>query len=169
VETVKWAKTADEEMLSLNAPALGDTTQQPDAFDPLQTAVIRETWKNNLDGYRFGKDSNAHIQLTKYGLNELTYTAQNTQDGLAVFSDIYYPHGWEALVDGQPTPILRANYVLRALQIPAGKHTVTFRFRPATVLKSNNIALVSSLLVLGLCLAALFTALKGGGNTKLPA
>jgi len=155
VSQVKWTKTADEEILALNAPALGDTTQVPDAFDPRTTAVVRETWQKDLQGYTFGKDSNAYVKLDKYGLNTISFKSANAQNGLAVFSDIYYPHGWKAYVDGKETPILRVNYLLRSIKVPAGNHDIRFVFHPDSFYTGDRIALFSSILLWGLCVTAL--------------
>ncbi len=168
VEEVKWVATADEEILSLKAPSLGvtDTGAEPaDNFNPRKTVVIREAQKKELEGYQFGKDSNASVTLTRYGLNELTFSSNNTQDGLAVFSDIYYPNGWKAYVDGKETPILRANYVLRTIKIPAGTHEIKFVFHPDSYYTGNRIALFSSLLLIGLCITALIMTFRG---SKMP-
>jgi hypothetical protein len=154
VDEVKWAKTADEEILSLKAPALGDTAVVPNSFDPSRTAVIRSSFEKELTGYVFGKDSAAAIRLAKYGLNDLSFVSNNSKAGLAVFADIWYPHGWEAYVDGKETPIVRANYVLRAIKVPAGQHTIDFKFRPKSFQTGNTLALISSVVLIGLLIAA---------------
>ncbi|XZF15377.1 YfhO family protein [Chitinophagaceae bacterium MMS25-I14] len=161
VNEVKWAKTADEEMLSLNAAALGDTVKVADAFEPKKTAVIRETFKEQLNGYTFGKDSSAKVLLDQYGLNNISFRSDNSQNGLAVFSDIYYAEGWKAYVDDKETPILKADYVLRAIKIPSGKHKIEFRFHPDSYYNGNKIAVITSLILFGLIGAALFMAFKG--------
>lgn len=155
VNEVKWANTADDEMNGLNAARLGDTTSVPNAFEPLKTAVIRTTFKDQVGNYTFGKDSTAAIKLAQYGLDDLSFTSKNSKDGLAVFSDIYYADGWKAFVDGKETPILRADYVLRAIKIPAGNHNIEFHFHPDSFYKGRTIALISSILLLGLCCVAL--------------
>lgn len=93
-----------------------------------------------------------NIQLTAYEANALSYEAE-TDGGVAVFSDIYYP-GWQCTVDGQPTEVLRANYVLRAIVLPAGKHTIEFRFDPQSLHTTEAIA-NTSLVALVLLLLAL--------------
>ncbi len=159
VSDVKWANTADEEILALNAPKLGDTATVENAFDPLKTAVIRNTFKNDMGNYIFGKDSAAKVSLAKYGLNNISYESSNSQNGLAVFSDIYYAQGWKAYIDGKETPILKADYVLRAVKIPAGNHKIEFKFHPDTFYKGDRIAMISSILLLltfAISLAQLF-------------
>ena len=130
VDDVKWANSADEEMNGLNAPTIGDTTIVPNAFEPKKTAVMRESFKTDVGSSAFGKDSAAYVKLAKYGLDDISFTSNNSKDGLAVFSDIYYSKGWKAFVDGKETPIMRADYVLRAIRIPAGPHNIEFHFHP---------------------------------------
>ncbi len=165
VNNVRWARTADEEMQMMNAPALGDTATVAGSFQPRESAILRTTWEGALAGYAVGKDSSATIRLTKYGLNDLSYESNNSVSGIGVFSEIYYPYGWEAFIDGKPTEILRANYVLRALKIPAGKHNIEFHFRPQSIATGNTIAKFSSILLFGLLLAGLYFAFKGKQQT----
>lgn len=154
VDEVKWANTADEEMQSLNAPSLGDTVLMPDAFNSKKTAVMRTTFKQDFGLYSFGRDSAASVRLAKYGLNEISFTTQNSKDGFAVFSDIFYAAGWKAFVDGRETPVFKADYVLRAIKVPAGAHSVEFRFHPDRFYRAKNISMVSSILLIGLCIVA---------------
>ncbi|WP_139924762.1 YfhO family protein [Hymenobacter sp. DG01] len=100
------------------------------------------------------------IALTKYTPNELTYRANAAQDGLVVFSEIYYEDGWNAYLDGKPVPHIRANYVLRALPVPAGTHTIEFKFEPSEYALGNTISLVSSVLLIVALLGALYYALR---------
>lgn len=93
-------------------------------------------------------DSTGQISIVEHAPNYLKYESQSSSAGLAVFSEIYYPKGWKATIDGEPADILRANYVLRALTIPAGKHTIEFRFEPAAYVIGNKITLASSWLLL---------------------
>jgi len=84
----------------------------------------------------------------------LVYKSFSRKDEFAVFSEIYYPEGWQVYIDGKPSKLVRADYVLRAMSIPAGEHTITMVFKPASYYTARKIALVSSiiaglLLVLG--------------------
>ncbi len=108
----------------------------------------------------FKTDSLSAIQLTVYKPNYLKYEAQNSNDGVAVFSEIYYPKGWKVLVDGKETEMFRVNYVLRALQIPAGKHTIEFKFEPQVIQKGSTIALFSSLGMLLLLIGGIYFETK---------
>ena len=93
-------------------------------------------------------DSTAQIKLTSYSPNRVTYQSSNAQEGLAVFSEIYYPHGWHATIDGAPAEILRADYLLRALVVPAGQHQIEFVFDPKTLHTTELVANIGNLLLL---------------------
>ncbi|MES2478461.1 MAG: YfhO family protein [Bacteroidota bacterium] len=161
VNEVKYVNNADEEMKSMNAPGIGDTTVMPNSWKANQTAIIRNTFASKLNNTKnFIKDSLASVRLEKYGLNEISFVSSNSHEGLAVFSDIYYDKGWKAYVDGKETPIVKANYVLRAVLLPAGNHKIEFKFHPEKYYQTNNYAMISSILLYLLFGAALFMAFK---------
>ena len=155
VDEVKWANTAEEEITALNAPGIQDTVQMPGAFDPKKTAVMRATFKNDMGNYTFGKDSSAYVKLDKYGLDDISFKSSNSKDGLAVFSDMYYAKGWKALVDGKETPIMKVDYVMRAIKVPAGSHSIEFHFHPDSFYHGQKVAFISSILLILLGLGAL--------------
>ncbi|HEX6224482.1 MAG TPA: YfhO family protein [Chryseolinea sp.] len=105
-------------------------------------------------------DSAASITLVEHNPNYLKYESQSASNGFAVFSEIYYPKGWIALLDGKETEIIRANYVLRGLIIPAGKHTVEFRFQPKAYVVGNKITAISSWLMLVIVIGCIGWTLK---------
>jgi len=157
VSEIKWVKNADEEMNSLNAPSLANPLDSTmGKFQPLKTAIIRESFKNDMKDIATGKDSASAIKLLKYSPRRLEFESKNAQAGLAVFSDIWYPEGWTATIDGKKVPILRADYVLRALQVPAGDHIIKFSFDSKTYYKGERIALICSILLLLFIIAAAF-------------
>jgi len=159
VNSVKTVDNADQEMLGMNAGNIGDTAQVANAWDAKQTALVQKKyWKQ--PSTTFEKDSSAGIQLTKYGLNDLSFSSTNTQDGFAVFSDIYYPAGWKAYVDGKESEIVKTNYVLRGLYLPAGNHKIEFKFHPETYFKWTKVSLISSILILILAIGGLGLSLK---------
>ncbi|MCB0697469.1 MAG: YfhO family protein, partial [Chitinophagaceae bacterium] len=164
VDNIQWEATADDEIMALNAPALGTPDTLATSFRPLQTAVIRDTYKPELGNYQFGKDSAAVVKLDKYGLNTISYYANNSRDGFAVFSDIYYPFGWKAYVDGNETPIYKVDYLLRGLKLPAGEHKIEFRFHPEKFYTADKVAMVSSVLLLLAAFGSIFMAVKGGNK-----
>jgi hypothetical protein len=161
VQKVKWAKDADEAMKDLNAPSLSNPADSSMGnFKPLTTAVLRDSLQDEFKGFNFGKDSSAYIRLTQYGANRLTYESNNSLPGLGVFSEIYYPLGWTATIDGKPAHIFRTDYVLRALQIPAGKHIITFSFNPPSFKKGERVGLYGSILLTLLILAGIYMAFR---------
>ncbi len=147
VNNVKVVDDANQEMLALNAENLGDTARVENPFRAKETAVVQKKhWKEATT--TFEKDSTSKIQLTKYGLNDLAFASSNNKPGFAVFSDIYYPLGWKAYIDGKETNIVKTDYLLRGLVIPAGNHQIEFKFRPETYFKWGKASLISSILIL---------------------
>ncbi len=123
--------------------------------DVKSTAVVDKKFASQLEGKTFDMDSTATISLKSYAPNHLVYRFESAKDQLAVFSEIYYNKGWDAFVDGKKVPYFRADYVLRAMVIPAGKHTVEFKFEPGIWVTGNIVSLVSSLVLLLLALGYL--------------
>ncbi|MCB2378795.1 YfhO family protein [Hymenobacter sp. BT635] len=119
-----------------------------------------------IDASKFKLDKTAYtaagstIALTGYLPDEMNYRATAVQDGFVVFSEIYYQDGWNAYLDGKPVPHMRVNYVLRALPVPAGTHTIKFKFEPKEYAIGNTISLVSSGLLILALLATIFYAVK---------
>lgn len=101
------------------------------------TAVVGQDFAGFISGFRPGHDESASIKLNTYAPDVLTYTSNSSADGVAVFSEIYYPYGWNAYIDGQKAELFRVNYILRALNIPAGQHEIRMEFRPESVRKGN--------------------------------
>jgi len=124
------------------------------ALDTLQTktvAVATTEMLQEVAGTNFHLDSLATIELTHYLPNHLTYTSKNDYNGVAVFSEMYYAKGWNAYIDRQPKDHFRVNYTLRGLEIPAGEHTIEFKFEPEVIKIGSKITLASSI-VFGLIL-----------------
>lgn len=92
--------------------------------------------------------SNARILLTSYAPNHLTYSYQSAKKEAVIFSEIYYEDGWNAYIDGEKSEYFRANYVLRGLVVPQGKHEIEFKFEPSSFYTGNTISLASSLLLI---------------------
>ena len=138
VEKVKFVSSADQEIKAL------------DILNTKNEVVMNErNYVDHLKGTKFSgefkKDSLSSIQLTSYKPNQLKYVSNNSSEGFAVFSEMYYKNGWKATIDGKEAEILNVNYVLRGLQIPAGKHTIEFKFEPEVVKTGSTIALMSSI------------------------
>ena len=117
VNDVQFVPTPDDECAALNS------------IDLRHTAVADEKFRDVLT-CKPQPDESDQIVLTEYAPNKLTYSTQNANDRVAVFSEIYYPEGWHLTIDGKETPLGRANYVLRSAIIPAGEHIVKMEFIP---------------------------------------
>lgn len=145
VKSLKLVNSPDEEMKAM------------DKLDTKNVAVVNQKeFGSFVATTSFAKDSLATITLQEYKANHLKYKSNNTQNGLAVFSEIYYKNGWNAFIDGKKTDHFRVDYTLRALQIPAGKHTIEFKFEPQVVKTGGTIALASSVGMLFLIVGGLY-------------
>ncbi len=122
---------------------------------PKKTAIVNERYKSDLqNAVSSPSDSTATIRLTEYKPNYLRYETNSAGNRVAVFSEVYYKQ-WQAYIDGKEVPIACANYVLRALHVPSGKHVIEFRFDPPSIHTTEIIAylgLASLLLIMGCCL-----------------
>ncbi|TWF39643.1 membrane protein YfhO [Chitinophaga polysaccharea] len=136
VKDIIWAPDANTEMKTL------------DYLNTRDSAVIDKRFQAQVGNFKPGADSSAAIKLTKYGPNQLEYTSHNSQEGFGVFSEIYYPAGWEASIDGKPVDIIRTNYALRGFKIPAGDHKIEMKFAPKTFFTGLKIAGTTSTLLL---------------------
>jgi len=130
-----------------------------DNFNPKDTAIIEQKDKidalNNIDF-----DENAKIALVFNNNDEVSYTSTSTKKQLAVFSEVYYQLGWKAYIDNQETPIVKVNYVLRALVVPAGNHSIRFEFKPASIIAAQKAATGASVILWGLLIGLGFTSFK---------
>lgn len=142
VSRVDYVDGADAEMAAL------------DSLDTHTAAVADSRFRSTL-GQAVAPAAGDTIYETSYAPNRLTYKARSARGGVAVFSEIYFPWGWQATVDGRPAEIGRVNYVLRALRLAPGEHTVEFRFDPQSLRVTNTLGIVSVALIYALCLAAL--------------
>ncbi len=118
------------------------------SFRPSQAAVIDNRFDAYLKDYNFTFDPSGRVKLVHYQPNYLKYETDAATDQLAVFSEIYYAQGWDAFLDGKKVEYARADYVLRTMKIPAGKHVVEFRFEPQSYYTGKTISLIGSILVL---------------------
>ncbi len=118
-------------------------------------AVVNKSFADNVAGLKeIGPSPHVdEIHLLQCDPNYLKYSARNSQERLAVFSEVWYPHGWKAFVNGEESEIIRVNYLLRGLVLPAGEdHNIEFRFEPNSLKVGQTIALISSILVILLIL-----------------
>ncbi len=117
-------------------------------FNSKDVAIFnKESIDKSMMKSDFIKDTLATIKLTKFKSNQLNYISKNKNEGFAVFSEMYYKNGWIAKIDGKETPILRVNYVLRGISIPAGNHKIEFKFEPQIIKTGSTIALISSIMM----------------------
>ncbi|MCE8171893.1 YfhO family protein [Porphyromonas gingivalis] len=139
--SIRWVGNANEEMMALDNNRL-----------TRDVAVVNERFSSeSLKRLPALTDSTASISLKEYAPNRQVYEAVSTQPMLGIFSEIYYPHGWTATIDNQAVPIIRANYILRALEVPAGRHKIEFRFDPKSLHITEAIAKTAlALLLLGI-------------------
>lgn len=111
-------------------------------IDSKKTAVIASSDKKYFDGKAVQPDATAFINLTKYQPNELEFKSQSKTPQLAVFSEIYYPHGWKFFIDEKEVPYIKADYLLRAVHVPAGNHDIRMVFEPEVIEKGKWISLI---------------------------
>ncbi|OUS00880.1 hypothetical protein A9Q86_09010 [Flavobacteriales bacterium 33_180_T64] len=134
------------------------------ALDSLQTLRKAVTTSAELSSNLFMVDSAATITLVEFRPNYLKYKSANSNDGFAVFSEVYYANGWNAYLDGVLVPHQRVNYVLRGQQIPAGNHDIEFKFEPQVVQTGSMISLGSSILFGLLLLGGLWFMFRKTSN-----
>jgi len=127
---------------------------------PKDTALVLEKDMAGLTSVITNKDSTANISLLYNDNDIIEYKSHSASAGFAVFSEIYYADGWVATIDEKETPIVRTNYVLRGLAVPAGDHRIKFEFKPASFYNSSKAGIVSSILIWLLLIAAFIKAYK---------
>jgi hypothetical protein len=147
VKNIKTVASADSEIVAL----YGINTKREAVIQEKNKAIVPAANTYNNDG---------KITLQSYKPNYLVYETDSKEKGFAVFSEIYYPKGWNAYVDGTLMPHTCVNYVLRGMELPAGKHKVEFKFEPQVYKTGNSVALIGSILLLIVVGASLFFANK---------
>lgn len=134
VSKIQKANTAREEM-----DALGN-------FDPNSTAIVSTEFEEQIYNYNFDKSVDSKIELNVFEPNKLVYTSTNQNDGLAVFSEVYYKNGWVATIDNEEAEIVRVNYLLRGLKVPSGNHEIVMEFKPKSYPLGQGITYAGSAL-----------------------
>lgn len=148
VDSIVWVDNADAEMAALDASKL-DFSHQAVA-DRTFAEVLTENATSLGDT----------IYMTSYTPNTVAYHVETANGGTAVFSEVYFPWGWHASIDGEEAPIARANYVLRAMTIPAGSHEVVMTFAPESVKATTNVAYACISLIYLLLFAGIFVEVR---------
>lgn len=131
VSEIKLANNANEEL-----KLIGD-------IDTKKIAIIDKESQKYFNGKPLQKDSTAYLQLKKYDANALEFEAVSKAPQLAVFSEIYYPHGWKIAIDGVEVPYIKANYLLRAVYVPAGTHKISMVFEPEVIENGKHLSYAS--------------------------
>ncbi|MDR1526981.1 MAG: YfhO family protein [Dysgonamonadaceae bacterium] len=150
VQSYRFTDTPDDEMAAL------------ETLDPKTEAVLDKQFENPLAGLQIIPDSTASIEMTAYYPDKVEYQSSAAQTGLAVFSEIYYKNGWKAFIDGKQVPISRADWLLRALVIPAGEHHIEFVFDPDDVQMAGTVTTVFSGLLLLLIIGSIVYVVMAG-------
>jgi hypothetical protein len=136
VKSVKYAANSDQEMQAISS------------FSPKDEAIVDQRYRKLIDEKQLSSDTGGTIKLVSYNPDHLVYQSGTTSSKIAVFSEIYYEKGWTMLIDGVEKPYFRADYVLRAAQIPVGNHKVEFVFHPASYYTGEKISLAGSVLLI---------------------
>ncbi|WP_103326690.1 YfhO family protein [Bacteroidetes bacterium endosymbiont of Geopemphigus sp.] len=139
VNSYEYKKNRDQKLMSL------------DEINTREVALVDQSFQRYLEDFKIIPDKNNSITLTSYSPDELIYHSLTKSPQLAVFSEIYYPKGWKAFIDGKEADYIRANYLLRALRIPSGVHEIRFIFSPEIVVIGGRVSLISHAIFL-LCI-----------------
>lgn len=153
VSKVDYVKDSDAEMAAL------------DTLKPRYTAVADGQYRGILGKPKAPAPGDT-ITLTSYAPDELTYKTHSSKGGVAVFSEIYFPWGWQATIDGKPAEIARVDWTLRALRVPAGDHEVTFRFDPQSLKVTDTVSVACVIVIYSGCLGALLAWLLSLSKRK---
>jgi len=148
VNSYRLAASPDEELKAVNN------------IDPASEVVVNEKYAGKLNDADIQTSGTGSIKLVSYKPNELIYDFVSSGPRLTVFSEIYYPEGWNAYIDGEPADHFRVNYILRALLIPGGEHEIMFRFEPGSYKTGNIVSLTGSLLLILFIAASVYYFIK---------
>ncbi|MDP2687132.1 MAG: YfhO family protein [Aequorivita sp.] len=148
VENVQPAENADEEIQLL------------DSLDTKKTAIVNKEFLSKIPSQNIQRDTLSTIELYSYQPNHLVYEASTDTEQVAIFSEVYYPMGWNAYVNGKPAEYFRANYLLRAMVIPPGNNKIEFKFEPKVIQTGSTISLASSIVFLLILLGGLYFAFR---------
>ncbi len=148
VDHIKWVGSADEEVRAIKD------------IDPATTAVVDRCFEKDVSSTTSPNGKKGEILLKSYAPNKLVYQSNNSTAQVAVFSEIYYPKGWVARIDGKESPHFRANYILRTMVVPAGEHEVVFEFKPQSYETGNTVSMASSIIFITFVAGAIFIEFK---------
>lgn len=158
VKSIKYADNADQEMVAISS------------FTPKDEAIVDKQYKSVIDEKTLGAGAGeGKIELTSYSPDHMVYQSGSTASQIAVFSEVYYNKGWKMYIDGVEKPYFRADYLLRAAQIPVGNHKIEFIFHPASYYTGENISLAGSILLVLALGGAAYTENKKKAPAAKPA
>lgn len=152
VSGVKFAANANEELAAI------------DHVNPKNSAIIGEDFRKDVDITKMDFDTTATIKLVSYHPEKLVYESNSSTNQLAVFSDIYYPKGWDAFVDGKPHKYFRVDFLLRGMQLEPGKHTIEFKFEPKSYYTGEKVSLAFSILLVAGLAGAIYVDFRKKKN-----
>jgi hypothetical protein len=150
VTDILFVDNADQEMKAL------------DSINVRDTAIVENAYKNSIP-FMPVKDSTASIQLIENQNDKISYKFKSKTNQFAVFSEIYYDKGWNAFIDNNPAPYCKVDYVLRGMSVPAGEHTIEFRFEPKSYIMGNRLSIWAGIITYLLLISA---ALQMAGIIK---
>jgi len=153
VKDIKIAKNADDEMRILTT------------LNTKDSAVMDARYQNILTTNTVF-DSTASIKLIENLNDKISYESNANSNQFAVFSEVYYPYGWDAFIDGKKTPYTRVNYLLRGMPVPAGSHKIAFIFEPRSVILSDKITMWLSILLYVMLVAGIVIEVKSARSGK---
>ncbi len=148
VDSFRIVDTPDEELSAINN------------FDPSTEAIVNKNFEDLLNDYSLKRDTLSSINLIDYRANRLIYNSSSSTTQLAVFSEIYYPKGWKATINGEELDLMRVDYILRAAVIPSGDNEIIFRFEPQSYTSGNMVSMTGSILLILLIILAIFIEIK---------
>jgi len=154
VKSIQYVKDANAEMNSLGN------------FNPADTAVVQKAFESSIP-FEPEADSTSTITVDKYDNDLITYKFNSAKNQFAVFSEIYYKSGWKAYIDGKEAPIVKVNYVLRGLAVPAGKHDIKFEFKPQGYYTGKSITSIFSIVLLVVFATGIFMEWRSRKETAL--
>ena len=155
MNNVNWVKSNDEELFSIDGTELSDV------------AIVHEEFRDNLSvDFGTSDSTSSSVKLLQYHPEGSTYKVSSSHDGLLVMSEIWYPEGWSATVDGVDAELVRANYILRALPISAGDHEVKLTYKPAGAKTAGIISGIGSFLLMAFIAFSWFMCCRNCGTLR---
>jgi hypothetical protein len=145
VQNIQQVKNADEELAAL------------DALNPVLNAVVQEKYASYVSGLNTEYQAGDKIYLETYHPDTMTYQSETSKDRFAVFSEMYYPTGWNVYVDGEKVDeFIKTNYILRGLKVPAGKHEIQMIYEPQSILLGSKLGVFASILIFLLIASSIY-------------